>query len=245
MERKSSFLFSNIEQTSSYENTASKRGITVKTGMLLILTIVVGLLSGFYFYRGAQNGANLNTFYGLLIGSSIEGFIAVMLGRISYRFAMPASVVYSISEGLLLGVVVTIVDAGYPGIGLNAALATMVVFGVMLLCYRANIIKVNQRFVSIMKVFTIGLLVMLILNVILSFTLLANVQVSWGLMAVIDAVLLAYGAFSILLNFAEADAVVAMGADKNAEWSVALGLEVTVIYMFIRMLRILQYFSRN
>jgi len=65
----------------------------------------------------------------------------------------------------------------------------------------------------------------------------------------VEAFFLLYGVITLIFNFDEAVAVVQMGASKNAEWSVALGLQVSLIYIYIEILRllvlILRFTNRN
>ena len=62
---------------------------------------------------------------------------------------------------------------------------------------------------------------------------------------IIQGALLLYGVITLAFNFEEAESVVKLGANKGAEWSVALGIEITLIYIYIYILRIILLFARN
>jgi uncharacterized YccA/Bax inhibitor family protein len=64
-----------------------------------------------------------------------------------------------------------------------------------------------------------------------------------GMLIGIELFLLIYGAITLGLNFAEAQAVVERGASKDAEWSVSLGLMVSVVYIYVEILRLVYYIA--
>ncbi len=55
----------------------------------------------------------------------------------------------------------------------------------------------------------------------------------------VEVFLVFYGVITLAFNFAEANAVVSMGASKDAEWSVALGLLVSIVYIYVEVLRLI------
>lgn len=100
--RSSNPVFANIERSVTYENaeTASYRGITLKTFILL----GVAVLTGFY----AITSLPAETFIGLLIGSIIVALIAILIASFVPTLAMPMSFVYAAAEGILLAMITMI-----------------------------------------------------------------------------------------------------------------------------------------
>lgn len=231
-------LFSNIQTGEAYYdevNCASYKGITVKTFILLGISALVGAMVAFYFPEIVEN--NFSAFYVTLMISSIVGFISVIVGRASETKAKYASVIYAICEGLFLGTLTTIVNAYVEGAATIAIFSTLIIFAVMLTLFSTGILRVGTKFRRFCFSFTLGAIAIVLFMSISS--LFIDYSQYLSLLIIIEAFLLIYGAITLGLNFAEAQAVVERGASKDAEWSVSLGLMVSVIYIYIEILRLL------
>ncbi|MDE7106238.1 MAG: Bax inhibitor-1/YccA family protein [Anaeroplasmataceae bacterium] len=235
---KQSPLFSNIQTGEAvYDNVdrATYKGITIKTVLLLLISVLIAAVIAFALPTILTN--NPATFYVTLVISSIVGFIAVIVGRSSERKAKYASVIYAICEGLFLGSISAIVEAYVPGVVATAVFSTIVLFAVMLTLFATGIIRVGSKFRSICFGLTLGALAIILM--VSLFSLFIDYQTYFNIMIGVEVFLVFYGVITLSLNFAEANAVVSMGASKDAEWSVALGLLVSIIYIYIEILRLL------
>ncbi|MDE7384297.1 MAG: Bax inhibitor-1/YccA family protein [Anaeroplasmataceae bacterium] len=235
---KQSPLFSNIQTGEAvYDDVdrATYKGITVKTVILLLISVLIAAVIAFALPTILTN--NPTTFYVTLVVSSIVGFIAVIVGRTSERKAKYASVIYAICEGLFLGSLSAIVEAYVPGVVATAVFSTIVLFAVMLTLFATGVIRVGSRFRSICFGLTLGALAIILM--VSLFSLFIDYQTYFGIMIGVEVFLVFYGVITLSLNFAEANAVVSMGASKDAEWSVALGLLVSILYIYIEIVRLL------
>lgn len=213
---------------------ATYKGIALKTVFLLALTILVGVLTAFLLPTIIQE--NFYGFYMALTVASIVGFISVLIGRISDRAAMVCSFIYSICEGLLLGTITAVFDALFPGSGTLSIVAVVVIFAIMLILYAFGFVRNG----SLIRMITFGLLATLLALVIFDWIyIIVTGQEVVFLYFLIQAFLLVYGVITLAFNFAEAEAVVKMGASKQAEWSVALGMEVSLVFIYLQVLRII------
>lgn len=236
---KQSPLFSNIQTGEVvYDDVerATYKGITLKTIILLLIAIVVAAFTAFALPAILVN--NPTTFYVTLAISSIVGFISVLVGRTSERAAKYASVIYSLCEGLFLGSLSAICEALVPGVVSIAVFSTLVIFTVMLTLFATGVIRVGSKFRSICLALTIGAIA-LVLLVSLFGLFIQDFYQYIGIMIGVEIFLLIYGVITLALNFAEAKNVVERGASKNAEWSVALGLMVSIIYIYIEVIRLI------
>lgn len=222
-----------LSRTSEYAY-ASDRPITytnvaIKTLLLLGIAAISAILSIEYVLNSP----------GLLIGGLIVGFIAVIVGSRSIRFAPYAGVIYALSEGLVLGVFSLIFNAAYPGIVMTAIATTGLVFVIMLLLFSTQVIKVNQKFASFMVVALMAVIIMSILF------LFIPMGIGSGFYTIIVLVSAALSAFFLLLDFQSIQNSVEAGMDQKVGWILALGLMVTIVWIYIEMLRLLALFSRN
>lgn len=235
---KQSPLFSNIQTGEAvYDDVdrATYKGITIKTVILLLISVLIAAVIAFALPTILTN--NPTTFYVTLIISSIVGFISVIVGRSSERKAKYASVIYAICEGLFLGSISAIVDSYAPGVVKTAVFSTIVLFAVMLTLFATGVIRVGSKFRSICFGLTLGALAIILM--VSLFSLFVDYKTYFNIMIGVEVFLVIYGVITLSLNFAEANAVVSMGASKDAEWSVALGLLVSIVYIYIEILRLL------
>ena len=234
-------LFSNIETGDAYYDAekATYRGVCLKTFILLGITILIAAAVYYYLPAIILNG-NLTSFSVVLIVSLIVGFIAVIVGRTSEKAAKYASIVYALSEGLVIGAVSLIADLYVKGVVAIALVGTLIVFATMLILFATGVIRVGTKFRSFMFAFLLSFIPIMIITIIASIYI-TDVRTYLGLMIFIELLYLAYGIFCLLLNFKEAQVVVDSGCSKNAEWSVSLGLMVSLVYIYLELLRLIIY----
>ncbi len=235
--RSSNPVFRTLERSDTYAGTevATYRGIVGKTLTLLLLAVASGYL--------AITQIPLENLFGILIGSMIVALIAVIVSSRSPRLAMPFAIVYALAEGILLGVITVLINSYYPGVAFLAVIGTASIFMVMLFLYSSRTIRVTNRFRKIMYSVLLAFLVFFILFGILNvFTEIPfNAPVALG----VTSILIIFGALMLALDFDRAESVVEGGADKSYEWVVAVGLMVTIVWIYIELLRFLAIFTSS
>ena len=232
-------LFSNIKTGEAFYDEvecATYKGIAIKTFILLAITTIVGGAVSYYLPEIVLN--NPSSFSLLIVVTSIVGFIAVMIGRLSSKNAKYASVVYSVCEGVLLGTITTYVSFYVEGAAVIAIFSTLVIFAVMLTLFTTGILRVGSKFRRFCFAFTLGAIALTLFTSIASLFI-TNLNTYLDLAITVEAALLIYGAITLGLNFAEAQSVVERGASKDAEWSVSLGLMISIVYIYIELLRLI------
>lgn len=246
--RTSNPVFRSLENTQSYESAgevSSYRGITFKTFTLLLTAVA----SGFLFIYAINTGMiAAQSLLGFLIGAMIIGLIAVLIGTRSVNLAMPMGIVYALAEGILLGTITALAEAYVPGIALSALIGTASIFTVMLFLYSSRIIRVTSRMRRVVYGALLGMLIFMVIFGILSWVQPAFISAmySTSLALLITGILIVIGAFMLALDFERAEAIVTGNYDKRYEWLVAIGLMVTIVWLYIEILRFLLILaSRN
>lgn len=227
------FRSSNPVLRSATHTYASDRPVTyvnvsVKTLILVFITAAVGL------YVSA-NLASISL--GLMIGAFVIGFIAVIVGTRSVTAAPYAAVVYAASEGVVLGLISTMFEASYQGIVQTAIMTTVIVLAVMMLLHSTNVIKVNQRFASFLVVAMISVIVVSLVGLIAGMS--SSIYI---LVSVVSAVL---ASLYLMLDFEAIKTCVEQGTDQSYSWVLALGLMVTLVWLYVELLRILAIFANR
>lgn len=234
MQRAKNPVLNRIENTEVIDRSysATYAGISFKTGFLLLVTILSGVGAWWLLHN------NIDAAITILAVSGITAFISVMIASFFPRVAMPFSVLYSAAQGFALGLLTIVADLLYPGIGFAAVTITVIIFGVMLALYSSRTIRATSRFRKIMFTALISILLFSILSIFIP-AINAMFAQNFGLSLLLSIVLILFGAFMLVLNFDQAEMIVTHGAPKNYEWSVALGLLVTIIWIYVEVLRLL------
>jgi uncharacterized YccA/Bax inhibitor family protein len=164
----------------------------------------------------------------------------------------PLILLYGVFQGLMLGAIsnwynVYAQGQSYEGIVVQAVIATMTTFGVMLALYVTGLVKVTKRFQSIMLVALVSYMVLGIGSLIWA---MFGGGGGWGiygtgfgLVVAIIGVLLA--AFFLMLDFEAISQGIKLGAPERESWRMAFGLLMTLIWLYLEFLRLLAIFSRN
>ncbi|KFC52993.1 membrane protein [Micrococcus luteus] len=195
-----------------------------KTGLMLVLVVVAGAVGWFS--------------PGLMIVGAIAGLVLGLVNSFKREPSPVLIMLYALAEGLFLGGISAVFEASYPGIVVQAVLGTFSVFAVMLALYTSGKFRPTPRMTKIVMTAMLGYLVFMLVNLVLTWTGIANLRTgSLGLIIGAIAVLLA--AYSLTMDFEMAAVGVKNGAPQKYSWSVAFGLTVTLVWLYIEILRIL------
>ena len=180
--------------------------------------------------------------------------IATVLGIVNAvkKNVSPAlMIIFAVFEGLMLGGISNFYNAyasgnGWDGVVLQAVVATMTTFGVMLILYMTGVIKVTKRFTQILLVAGVSYLVLALASMVASFF---GVGGGWGFYGVdgigiiISIVGVALAALFLALDFEAIKQGIAMGLPERESWRMAFGLLVTLVWLYLEFLRLLSIFS--
>ena len=164
----------------------------------------------------------------------------------------PLILLYGVFQGLMLGGISQWYDVwaqgqDYEGIVVQAVVATMTTFGVMLALYVTGVVKVTKKFQSVMMVALVSYLVLGIGSLIWGMFGggggMGIYGTGFGLIVAVFGVLIA--AFFLLLDFEAINQGIKLGAPERESWRMAFGLLVTLIWLYLEFLRLLAIFSRN
>ncbi|MGV4437964.1 Bax inhibitor-1/YccA family protein [Ornithobacterium rhinotracheale] len=215
-------------------------GVIGKSFLLILITAVTAYFSWQYIDEKLLLDNEFN-FMPYLWGSVIGGFILALVITFKPNIAPFASPVYAVLEGLFLGIISLFFEANYPGIAAQAIMGTMGVFLAMLALYRFKIIKVTDRFKSVVFGATLGIAILYGVSILLSFfgvSIPFIYQSGWiGIGFSIFVVGIA--ALNLAIDFDFIETQIERGANKNMEWYAAFGLLVTLFWLYLEILRLL------
>ena len=219
-------------------------GVMSALGVMLILLLASASLSWWHFSRLMPLGTTRG-----YIPSSVNSQFMIML-LVSFGVGMAAVLVprgatflgplYAIVEGALVGAVSFIYNASYPGIVIEAVGATLAVAVVMYVLYASHVLKVTDKMRSTIISATLGVVVFYLIAWIVAMFGGVNLFTMGGPLGIgISLLVSGIAAFNLLLNFDFIDRLVVSGAPKNMEWYAATGVVITLVWLYLEMLRLL------
>ena len=223
--------------------------VVQKTGITLGVLSVVGVIS--YFLVSANVGLAVPF---TMVGA-FGGLALVLIATFRRKQDNPAIVLsYAALEGLFLGAI-SFVLANFRVSGTSAGaligqaiLGTVGVFFGMLVVYKTGAIRVTPKFTRMLVAALIGAVVLMLGNFFISIfsTHDGGPLRNGGTLAIaFSLVMIAVAAFSFLIDFDSADQMIRAGAPEKAAWGIALGLTLTLVWLYLEILRLLSYFQND
>jgi uncharacterized YccA/Bax inhibitor family protein len=239
-----------------YQEAKVSRPVTIddvvtKTGITLGVLTVAAIVSYFLVASNVALAMPLT-----LIGA-LGGLGLVLVATFGRKQDSPAIVLsYAVLEGLFLGAV-SFVLANFQVSSANAGaligeavLGTFGVFFGMLVVYKTGAIRVTPKFTRMLVAAMFGVLALMLGNFVLAmFHVGGGTGLglrSGGTVAIIfSLVCIGIAAFSFLIDFDAADQMIRAGAPEKAAWGIALGLTVTLVWLYLEILRLLSYLQND
>jgi len=222
------------------------RGTLNKFGVIFVLMLGSTFFAWTQFYKGS------NPMPLMLIG--VFGGLAVsLIMAFKKQWSPVLAPVFGILEGLFVGSVSAYYDYAfqtkYPGLVMQAVGLTLIVTLVMFLLYRFRIIRVTQRFRAVITIATISIglfyLAQWIFFLIAGYNFAAFTNAATPLGIGFSVVVVCLAALNLLLNFDTIETGAEMKASKYMEWYCAFGLLVTIVWLYLEILRLLSKLNRN
>lgn len=221
-------------------NVMTANGAYQKTALLLMLAIVA---ASFGWTQVDVYGGQIiaGSFLAWLIPIAIISLILALVTSFKPQIAPITGPIYALGEGLLVGMISHLYEAQYGGIVLQAVAGTVCVFAVMLFLYSSHIIKVTQRYAMVVIAATFGILLMYLVAFGLSlFGVNLSFLRSGSLLGIgISLLILVVAALNLPLDFNFIERGAQAGAPKYLEWYGAFGLMVSLIWIYLTILRLL------
>lgn len=211
-------------------------GAVNKTFILFVCLLLTSVYEFMLYVQGFSDKAAALMMGGFV--GSIISFIVILFARKTLKFMAP---VYALCEGLVLGGLSVMFEAQYPGIVMQAVGSTFMAFFVMLVLYKARIIKCTEKFRSVLMISMLSILGIYLVQIIGSFFhmsvpgLFGSGLVGIGFSAFVCVI----AALNFIIDFKTIEDGVEAMADKSFEWYCAFGLMVTFVWLYIEILNLL------
>ena len=186
--------------------------------------------------------------YMLMIIGALGGFVLALVNTFKKQPSPALILAYAALEGLFLGGLTRILDNMYPGVGLQAVIGTLSVFAVTLVLFKNGKVRATPKAMRFFMIATIGYAVFALINMAMMWTgavdspfgLRTSVEIFGIPLGVFIGVLaIGLAAFALIMDFTSIEAGVRSGAPQRFSWTAAFGLTVTLVWLYVEIIRLL------
>jgi uncharacterized YccA/Bax inhibitor family protein len=221
-------------------------GTVNKTGILLVCAIAT---AGWTWLQFMQS-RDLADVYPWMLTGMIGGLIFALITIFKKEWSAVTAPAYALLEGLVLGSLSAVFELRYPGIAIQAVGLTFGTLFVMLFVYRTGLIKVTDKFRLGIVAATGGIALFYLLEIVLGFFGInfngASGVNGSGLIGIgFSLLVVGIAALNLVLDFDFIERGVQYGAPKYMEWYGAFGIMVTLVWLYLEMLRLLSKINRR
>jgi uncharacterized YccA/Bax inhibitor family protein len=212
------------------------QGTATKSLLLIILTV----FSASFTWNAVASGNTAILGPATIVGG-LGGFIVALITVFKPKVSPYTGPIYAVLEGLLLGGISSMYNQRFQGLPLQAVALTFGVFIAFLIVYRMGLIRATERFRLGVVAATGGIMVMYLLSFVLGFfgVRMNFLHDSSPLSIGISLVIVAVAALNLVLDFDFIERGVEQRAPKFMEWYAAFGLLVTLVWLYLEILRLL------
>ena len=222
----------------------SLNGTVNKTAFLLVLVLATSMFTWSKAYAGA--GAGLMPW---VWGGAIGGLVLALVTVFKKQWAPVTAPLYAAVEGLFIGAISAVFEQRFPGIVVQAVGLTFGTMAALLVAYRSGLIKATENFKLGVVAATGGIALLYLVNIgmgLLGFEGMGFIHDSGWMGIGFSAVVVVVAALNLVLDFDFIEQGVEQGAPKYMEWYAAFGLLVTLVWLYLELLRLLSKLqSRN
>jgi uncharacterized YccA/Bax inhibitor family protein len=211
---------------------------------VILLLLVAGTATGVWAYSNSHP----SVIYPMVMIGALGGFAVAMVTSFKREWSPVTSPVYAVLEGLFIGGISLVMEQRFPGLVLQAVLLTFGVMFALLAAYQTRIIRPSETFKSVIVGATFGIVIVYLVSMVMQLffhTEIPMINGSGPVGIAFSLVVVGIAALNLVLDFDFIENGVASGAPKWMEWYAAFALTVTLVWLYIEILRLLSKMRRN
>jgi uncharacterized YccA/Bax inhibitor family protein len=224
-------------------------GAMQKIGLLLGFTVISALITSAYSLNALASG-DIALLSALALGGVVCGFILMLVIYITRpKNPAPLMLTYAIVEGVFIGAMSTVMEYVFPGIVIQAILGTLAIFVSMYILYAIRILRPTPTFTKVVTSLTASIMLLYVISMVISLVTPYQMPLlhSASPMGIgLTVFILVIAALNLIMDFGFLERSVQNQAPKVGEWWSAFGMLITLIWIYIEVLRLLMKLrSRN
>ncbi len=228
--------FTDVQATGG-TGTMTIQGTVNKTSILLILVTLSASYTWHMYYSGQGDMLMPWT-----IGGAIAGFVFAMVTIFKKQWSPVTAPIYAICEGLFIGGISSLFDAKYPGIALQAVMLTFGTLAALLGAYKTGLIRATDNFKRGVVAATGGIALLYLATIVMGFFnvhILPSIYGSGPIGIGFSIFVVIIAAMNLVIDFDFIEQGSQLGAPKYLEWYGAFSLLVTLVWLYLEILRLL------
>jgi uncharacterized YccA/Bax inhibitor family protein len=209
--------------------------VVQRTGAMLLVILAAGAVAWTALPDSAVGPALIVS---LIAGLGLGFYIAI-----SGKANAATCLLYSVAEGVLLGTISHFFEQRYPGIVVQALTGTVMVALGMLFVYKIGAIRVTPRFTKVVFGATLGVLGLMVVNLIAYLFVPGGLGLRDGgaLAIIFSLICIVVAAMNLVMDFDMVQQGIRAGADQKFAWYASFGITVTLVWLYLEILRLLGY----
>lgn len=211
-------------------------GAINKTLILLALVLVPAAYTWSLVFQGFMDKASM-----LCIGGAVAGFIVALILAFTRKAANILAPLYAVCEGFFVGGISAFFEASYAGLVIQAVAATFGAMLSMLLLYKSRVIVCTDKFRAVIFTATLSIAIIYLIQIIASFfgRGIPQIFTASPIGIVFSIIVVVIAALNLIVDFDFIEQGANRMLPKEYEWYGAFGLMVTLVWLYIEMLRLL------
>lgn len=178
----------------------------------------------------------------LMLPAILVALVLGLFNSFKKKPSPPLILGYAVAKGVFLGGISGVLEARFPGIAIQAVLATLCVFAAVLMLFRSGKVRTSPKLNRIFFVALLGYALFSLVN--LGLMLFGAIDGMFGMRSgvlgiVIGLIAVGLASYSLVMDFEDIAMAVRNGAPKQVSWIAAFGLTVTLVWLYIELLRII------
>lgn len=227
--------------------------VMMKTGILLGITILTGALSWMFFIPSNATSSDVSLGMTVAVVSSLAAFVLGLVMAFKRQIGPGLSIGYSALQGVALGTLTGALELLYPGIAVQTILATVSVVAVCWFLHTTGLVRTTSKGMKIVLTVMIASIVFSLANLFLSWT--GIVDAPWGMRSaeiagiplgvILGFVMILVASYMLINDFEVAKIAVANRAPKSFAWTAAVGIVMTILWIYLEILRLIAILNQD
>ncbi|AOA59228.1 Bax inhibitor-1/YccA family protein [Acinetobacter larvae] len=237
-------ILNRVETYSDLSDPMTVQGAVQKSVLLTVIAAVVGLSLFVYSFMTL----NLGLAMAAAVVGAIGGLILALVATFKPNTARTLAIPYALFEGAFLGGISVIFQVKFPGVPLQALLATFLTTLVMFALYRFQVIRATEKFKAVVMSASIAIALVFVVQMVMSLAFGSSIpyifESNWlgiGFAAFVAVI----ASLNLILDFDMIESAAAQRAPKNFEWLCGIALLATLVWMYYSFLRLLGLLQSN
>ena len=220
--------------------------ITATLGIIMVVGFVVAMMPFALALVGGQAGAQagLALAGGATVIGVLGGLVAALVNIFKKQPSPIAVIAYAVFEGLFLGGISGTMEYFYPGIALQAVVGTLAVAGTVLVLFRVGVLRTSPRLTKIFTVAMVAYMLFMLVNI--GLMLVTGTSLRDGMLGlIIGGLAVVMASYSLVMDFEAVQHSSEAGVPRKYAWRLAFGIAVTMVWLYVEVLRILMILRGN